>query len=645
MSRPSTSLSNYNSGEAPVPFLPGNSFVDPNKNNFRKSHAFDFRSGTPMEFDVPAKVDSTSPSRPNSTQARYRKGEDMDAEFVPAFAGLDGKVLRFDAFTTEQVPENLTEPFRVRKFTILYHLVDDSVQINEHKQQNSGYAQGIFMKRHRVPKRDGKPGEEFVTLFDFAESKTVQLYSRDFHLTSCNDFTAQFYEVNNMTLHFETHIPEDKYITTRQLTESRMGKRSGTPNTMGGADILQNETDPSYRPETSMSSVTSETGKAVRRDMREKFLKYANKVLRFYAQWDDRGSMFGQKLQYVINYFLQDDKMEVLEVKKHNSGRDPFPKLVKKQRIPRTFHGVPSVGSKESDFENMYISDQDLLVGTTIEVFGRDMLLYDCDDSTREYYVQQYGVEQPPNMLKPESYVEFPSMPLPPYNGFGSEHDSLASYFNLIPKPRRYDAGKQATLDAIIFRWKAKFDMDKMTAPNPDDHKRRFVVSYFMGDGSISIYEPPIQNSGFMGGKFLERQRVIRHNSATGFGDWMSENDLLLETLPGTVWINQYPFVLLETDKFTLRYVNKGKIDSFINVDNIHAKLHSKAKGSKREMLNVFRMLDEDQSGRVSLDDLVNVIRKFNFELDEDEMIALMARWDVCKEGFIDYEQFVDTVF
>jgi len=36
-----------------------------------------------------------------------------------------------------------------------------------------------------------------------------------------------------------------------------------------------------------------------------------------------------------------------------------------------------------------------------------------------------------------------------------------------------------------------------------------------MGDGSISIYEPPIQNSGFMGGKFLERQRIIRYKSKT----------------------------------------------------------------------------------------------------------------------------------
>ena len=31
-------------------------------------------------------------------------------------------------------------------------------QINEHREQNSGYAQGLFMKRHRVAKR-GRNGE------------------------------------------------------------------------------------------------------------------------------------------------------------------------------------------------------------------------------------------------------------------------------------------------------------------------------------------------------------------------------------------------------------------------------------------------------------------------------------------------------
>lgn len=134
---------------------------------------------------VGRRSDSTRlPCPPQTQQTKFRQTTQPDAEFVPAFAGLDGKVLRFEAFTTEQVPENLTEPFRVRKFTIAYHLVDDSVQINEHKQQNSGHTQGVFMKRHRVPKGTmGKPGEEFVSLFDFADTKTVLLYSREFHLT------------------------------------------------------------------------------------------------------------------------------------------------------------------------------------------------------------------------------------------------------------------------------------------------------------------------------------------------------------------------------------------------------------------------------------------------------------------------------
>ena len=34
------------------------------RENFRKSHAFDYRSGTPVEMDVPMKIDTTVPSRP-----------------------------------------------------------------------------------------------------------------------------------------------------------------------------------------------------------------------------------------------------------------------------------------------------------------------------------------------------------------------------------------------------------------------------------------------------------------------------------------------------------------------------------------------------------------------------------------------------
>ena len=47
--------------------------------------------------------------------------------------------------------------------------------------------------------------------------------------------------------------------------------------------------------------------------------------------------------------------------------------------------------------------------------------------------------------------------------------------------------------------------------------------------------------------------------------------------------------------------------------------------------MDTFRDRDNTGTGMVSLEDLVTVIRKFDFDLDEDELIALMAHWDVDK--------------
>ena len=476
--------------------------------------------------------------------------------------------------------------------------------------------------------------QEFVTLFDFSDSKIVFIYNREFHLTGCNGFTSEFFRVNGLKLSFESSVPVDKYMVQR-ATLSRLSTRSATPAADGrsSVDLL--------RPDTSMSM--SSVSSTVKRDMREKFLKYANKVLRFYAYWDDRGSMFGERMEYVLNYYLQDDKIEVLEVKRSNSGRDPFPKLVKKQRVPRHFQGVPTVGSKEADFEEEYIHERDFVVGETIEIFGRELHIYDCDQFTREYFRQQLGFIQPERTLEAEPLVEFPNLELPPYNGFGSEPDSISSYFTLIPKQRfgfLTDPDRAMKFDAVIFRWRARFDMDKMNMPSPEDSKRRFVVSLFMGDGSVSVYEPPIPNSGFMGGKFLERQRVLRQGFKMGSGEWMDKSDFMID-LPGTVWVNNFPFVLMDADKFTLRHLNNGR--QFINVAAVHEKVRQKA-GSAASLLKAFRTIDVGDSGTVTLEELVAVLRKLSVDVDEDELVALITEWDTAKTGSVKYRDLLAAV-
>jgi hypothetical protein len=53
----------------------------------------------------------------------------------------------------------------------------------------------------------------------------------------------------------------------------------------------------------------------------------------------------------------------------------------------------------------------------------------------------------------------------------------------------------------------------KLHTRNPDDLRRKFVVSFFLFDQTLQIYEELVPNSGFRHGKFLQKTRVV--NPAT----------------------------------------------------------------------------------------------------------------------------------
>ena len=52
------------------------------------------------------------------------------------------QVLRFHAYFQEAVHERAEEQFRVRRCTIYFYLEDDTIQVNESQQVNSGIPQG-----------------------------------------------------------------------------------------------------------------------------------------------------------------------------------------------------------------------------------------------------------------------------------------------------------------------------------------------------------------------------------------------------------------------------------------------------------------------------------------------------------------------
>lgn len=82
--------------------------------------------------------------------------------------------------------------------------------------------------------------------------------------------------------------------------------------------------------------------------------------------------------------------------------------------------------------------------------------------------------------------------------------------------------------------------------PKPEDVNRKFIITYFLNDDSLQIYEPPTKNSGFWNGKFLERGSY-----KTNDGQVIRSEHLIIGQ---NAKINGYLFHLTDCDDFTKKW-------------------------------------------------------------------------------------------
>jgi len=80
------------------------------------------------------------------------------------------------------------------------------------------------------------------------------------------------------------------------------------------------------------------------------------------------------------------------------------------------------------------------MINRTVNVFGRNILLTDCDDFTKQFYRTKYGIESftPVGYRSREPGIKI-AHSNPPYTGFGSEEDSLTSCKKMLPEPPKKD--------------------------------------------------------------------------------------------------------------------------------------------------------------------------------------------------------------
>jgi hypothetical protein len=137
---------------------------------------------------------------------------------------------------------------------------------------------------------------------------SIDVYGRVFRIVDCDDFTRKFYNNEGLKLNAPERIPDDTFAYTRSMINMKQ-----TPPDEAEQKEYVEVLRGGGRPNKALSS----------------FLENDRKVLSFKILWNDTAYDGGQKF-YVLNFFLSDNNVEVKEINEQNTGRFPFPMLMKK---------------------------------------------------------------------------------------------------------------------------------------------------------------------------------------------------------------------------------------------------------------------------------------------------------------------------
>ncbi|OQV14176.1 EF-hand domain-containing family member C2 [Hypsibius exemplaris] len=457
----------------------------------------------------------------------------------PQWLAMDRMILRYFSYSHEGPIESRPEEMlRIRYFEIYFYLEDETIMIMERPDDRAEMKQGKLLNRQRVPKLNDP--NSHMTMMDLNVNSEVQIFGRTHFIYKCDPFTRQ--SMTKMGI----NVPEDK--------------------------------TPPFSQHCLDAEAEKHTNHRLRRHINEnqhmeRFLQHDTEVLRFFAYWDDRERLFGDRHHLVIHYYLGDETTEVVRKVPMAYGKQRLEPFVRRCKLPKHAKDYEKVnlGSpwpvlnivcsnpKRPETSKFTVrpsstetyTEVDLRCGETVNIFSRPVFIYDCDAYTKWYYKEIYGVDM--ETIDVEEPAERKLFIIPPaYNGYGSEEDSLKNCAMLVPKPPTLNVRKYLLLDweegdpaKLIFKLRLVTTSEK----NKD---REFVMSFALADDSIYIYEKHVPQ-GVMAGTFHGKNAVKKSN-LPDLPRYIQAEDL---SVGGEFQFSGHAFIIVEVDECTASFMER----------------------------------------------------------------------------------------
>jgi len=370
------------------------------------------------------------------------------------------------------------------------------------------------LTRQRLPTGDG---DRLLSWKDLNTAMDLIAYKKRIRLYECDEFTREYLTSEGIEVNPNELPPNDFYTASRNVQ-------------------LKTYKSPSDE------------------DPLRKFLTLDRVVLRFWAIWDEREQLYGEVRKFLVHFYMADDTLEIREMHTPNNGRDPFPILVSRQRFPRRLipKTYPSVEKEIISESTGFFEAGDLIVGEKINVGGRNMLLFDCDEATRRFSQARLNIVQPAAVDIKSYYAagDAPTVPLPDYNGFGSLEDSEQNCKKIVPNRPKKNYLKMLVNGNEKLRFKAK-----MIGKNPIDDEREFVIEIRLADDLIAIHEIPRKNAGMRTGRFLEPSLIPKPGSNQNTPTVYGVNDF---SIGAVIVAFNHRFVITDCDLHVKEWINKN---------------------------------------------------------------------------------------
>lgn len=169
----------------------------------------------------------------------------------------------------------------------------------------------------------------------------------------------------------------------------------------------------------------------------------------------------------------------------------------------------------------------------------------------------------------------------------------------------------------------------KLISDYPEDRRRQFVVSYYLCDKTMAVFEIAVPNSGFRAGKFLQRTRVRDPTTKQFF-------EPCAFYVGAKIHVSAREFELLDAAPHTYNLM-EAHSDDFPESDItvVVQKLAAACQQQGKDLRALFEEVDKRKSGKCDVEEAKQVFSQFIGPLTKHATITLVRAWE--KDGTYEY--------